>query len=571
MRRFRCPVLLALLWLLGTTHAYGQSGRELHAHLSGRYEEMHRALASKDVLGAADILAPGYTEARDNEPLLTRAERVSAWQRWLENHVSVGPAYVTIEELEHSTRDTAVARVRITTASSVREPGNGIQPKVIDEVRRDTWVFGAKGWTLHRSEPLSGARPGEFIPAADEPESPRLRQLVERMRGEGLDALAAFWREIADHAPLVEPIVGDGAHYLVTFVARGHPNIERIGLYGELPYPPWNDRRLARLPGTDLWYYSMRVPADTRTTYGLDFFWNGARAGAGQSENQGKPFIVSIPDPRNPWQFHEASVLELPGASPQPYVAERPNVPKGRLVRDTLFSHALAEDRIISVYTPSGFASAEGPHPMVVLFDGPVYGSGRDPLVPTPTILDNLIAEGRIPPVIAVLVHQKERERELAGSEPFTRFLAEELMPWVQGRYRGTSDPTRVVVGGSSLGGLAATYAALERPDVFGNVLSQSGAFWLPRDPRDPARREFVPREIWIAEEFLERPRAPVRFWMEVSRFESATKMLGPNRQLRDLLRAKGYDVVYGEFHGGHDYLHWRGSLADGLIDLLGS
>ena len=206
-----------------------------------------------------------------------------------------------------------------------------------------------------------------------------------------------------------------------------------------------------------------------------------------------------------------------------------------------------------------------------MLFDGQWYGGGQKTHVPTPTILNNLTAEKRIPPVIAILVHAKKRISELGGSVKFTQFLAEELMPVVRQRYRGTSDPTRVIIGGSSLGGSAAVYAALERPDIFGNVLSQSGAFWMPRDTSDPVQREFIPPKTWLIDEFIERPRVPVRFWMEASQFESAAKMIGPNRQLRDVLRAKGYSVTYRELGYGHDYLHWRDSLAEGLISLLGT
>ncbi|MFC2164077.1 hypothetical protein ACFLT2_03660 [Acidobacteriota bacterium] len=47
--------------------------------------------------------------------------------------------------------------------------------------------------------------------------------------------------------------------------------------------------------------------------------------------------------------------------------------------------------------------------------------------------------------------------------------------------------------------------------------------------------------------------------------------MVMTNRHLWDVLLAKNYWVHYQEFNGGHEYLNWRGTLADGLIALLGS
>jgi enterochelin esterase family protein len=44
--------------------------------------------------------------------------------------------------------------------------------------------------------------------------------------------------------------------------------------------------------------------------------------------------------------------------------------------------------------------------------------------------------------------------------------------------------------------------------------------------------------------------------------------LLASNRNLNTILQAKGYPVQYHEFSGGHSTVNWRGTLADGLIEL---
>ena len=68
-----------------------------------------------------------------------------------------------------------------------------------------------------------------------------------------------------------------------------------------------------------------------------------------------------------------------------------------------------------------------------------------------------------------------------------------------------------------------------------------------------------------------------MRFYLEAGLLETGlspsrgnVSLLAANRHLRDVLLAKGYSVHYREFNGGHDYINWRGTFADGLLLLEG-
>jgi len=146
----------------------------------------------------------------------------------------------------------------------------------------------------------------------------------------------------------------------------------------------------------------------------------------------------------------------------------------------------------------------------------------------------------------------------------------------VRRSYNVTADPRRVLVGGSSYGGLAAAYAGLRHPETFGNILSQSGSYWWT-PPRTNKPDDFDPdaEPNWLPKQFVTSPRLPLRFYLDAGSDEidlsgQGAGILIPTRRMRDVLRAKGYEVHYQEFIGGYDYLSWRGTLADGLILLMG-
>src|SRR4029077_7296911 len=105
-------------------------------------------------------------------------------------------------------------------------------------------------------------------------------------------------------------------------------------------------------------------------------------------------------------------------------------------------------------------------------------------------ILDALLAGRKTPPFVAVLIDNAsgaQRLADLANRASFADSLAAELLPFVQKNWSVPRDPHRTVVAGSSAGGLAAAFAAFRHPELFGLVLSQSGAFWRgPEASNDP-------------------------------------------------------------------------------------
>lgn len=260
------------------------------------------------------------------------------------------------------------------------------------------------------------------------------------------------------------------------------------------------------------------------------------------------------------------SLLELPDAPVQPWIASRPGVPGGRVEMFRLRSEILNNERRVWIYTPADYESSDELYGLLLVFDGPA--SIHSNLVPTPIILDNLLHKRKILPLVAVFpasLSMETRSRELACSPAFVEYLTDELLPWVRERYRVTGEPSRTVVAGSSLGGLAAAFAGLTAPQVFGNVLSQSGAFWY-----NGTERHDIDAEWMLIRRFVEIPQLPLHFSLEVGLLEHTrdADMLLCNRHMRDVLEAKGYGVTYREYMGRHHYICWRGSLADGLVAL---
>jgi enterochelin esterase-like enzyme len=325
-------------------------------------------------------------------------------------------------------------------------------------------------------------------------------------------------------SPLVEEL--DDVRCRVTVAYRDDDGAEDVWVIGGLAGADPGDRRM-RPAGDGWWERSYELERDVRTGY----WFTTTLVPSGVNEliadplnPRGHVYPANPDDPDD--EAVTLSLIELPGAAPFRWSLPVEGVPRGEVATHRVSSRQLGNDRQVFTYTPAGYDAACA-YPLVVAV--------------LPDSLDSAT-----------------RSRELRLYEPFVDFLVEELLPWTHERLSFESDPASTLVAGSSLGGLTAAFCGLRRPDQFGLVLSQSGAF-----------------QRGLPTEFADADRLPLRFALDVgvletTPFERFASLYHANLHMRDVLVAKGYDVSFREFAGGHDYLWWRETIADGLIALLG-
>lgn len=408
------------------------------------------------------------------------------------------------------------------------------------------------------------------------PESPRITALRKSLAEGDAATLDSFWQEVVvEGTPLIEPIPSDDQYALVTFLYRGNGQTDHVVLHSEILrgmwWNNWSDALLYHLPGTDLFYRTYKLRTDMRFVYWLSPNRPLIHA---RDDSEGDRFLQL--DPFNSHVFLEdfnRSYVEMPKAPPQPWWQVRTQVPTGALEKHFWHSSILNNDRQVWVYTPPGYTTNHNPYPFLLLFDGNIFTTW----IPGATILDNLLVDGRIPPLVTIMLDSPNRYEELYCGETFVDCLARELIPWARQTYHITNDPQQSVVGGVSAGGLAAAFVALRHPELFGNVLSSSGAFHWSKEAygAKPWSPEIPPEDCWLPQQFAIHEKLPIRFHMDCGLLEDQrdfpyTTLLRGNRRMRDVLKAKGYWLHYQETCAGHQYINFRGTFPEGLIALIG-
>ncbi len=316
------------------------------------------------------------------------------------------------------------------------------------------------------------------------------------------------------------------------------------------------DREFTPVAGTPFRALTVRMRSDLRFSYVF------TRRGPTGEDDQ-------VPDPFNPpprfseypeARFSRSSVAVLPDAVPLPWLDRAEARPVPAIDPAVFVSESLGNERRIWVSMPPGEFSDESALPFVVHLDGTPDHSA-------PSVRDALVEAGLIRPCAVVLVDQlgPQRYMELLCNPAFSRMLVEELLPWLRHRYPLAREPAGVALAGESFGGLCAGWTALHHPGTFGNAIMQSPSCGYHRDlTRGSGAGELlrrVPVPTLIADYLAAEP-APIRIFHDVGELEGSTTH---SRWLDQVLTGKGYDTLYREFAGGHDYAWWRGLFADAL------
>jgi iron(III)-enterobactin esterase len=216
-------------------------------------------------------------------------------------------------------------------------------------------------------------------------------------------------------------------------------------------------------------------------------------------------------------------------------------------------SHPAPYTRRVAVYVPKQYVAGTAA-PFIVGADGPDQTLF--------TVLDNLIAQKRVPVMIAISIgngsgdaqgSQRGLEYDTMSGK-YAEFVETEVLPLVEKQYnvKLTKDPEGRATMGTSSGGSAALSMAWYHPELYHRVLTYSGTYVNQQWPPNPD----TPHGAWEYHERLipNSPAKPIRIWMEVGDRD----LLNPNvmrdnmhdwvvanENIARVLAAKGYHYQF--------------------------
>ena len=254
--------------------------------------------------------------------------------------------------------------------------------------------------------------------------------------------------------------------------------------------------------------------------------------------------------------FH--SEVVMPHFIPDTFRIFRKNVPYG-CVDSILFISKEKEisPRPVKVYKPSGLDTLSA-LPSLYVMDG--FKSLE--FMSFTNVLDNLIADKKIQPVIVVFLEYINDDDNLflEKNERLTKVLCNELVPLIDQRYKTDVSPRNRAIIGISAGGHFSLITAFNRPDVFLNAAGQSTTIteelFNVMSKASENKKLLNESRIYFDVGFYD---------LTAGTIDNHT-FLTANRKLNDEMKNAGFNYRYQEFNDGHQWANWRERTDDILI-----
>jgi enterochelin esterase family protein len=236
---------------------------------------------------------------------------------------------------------------------------------------------------------------------------------------------------------------------------------------------------------------------------------------------------------------------------------------EGNITETSIKSEELQEEISLLIYTPPNFTPLQT-YDVLICQDGNDYFQlGR-----LPRQIEHLINEGEIRETIIVgipypSVSERRKRYHPNGEkvESYIRFLANEVIPFLDKTYPTHQLASSRTLAGDSLAATVSLLTSLKYPSLFGQVMMHS-----------PYVNELVMHNVSTYNKIEN-----IAIYHVIGLKETAVKttdgqtldFLTPNRQLQAMLREKPFAYTYEEFDGDHTWTYWQKDLPRGLTTLL--
>lgn len=286
--------------------------------------------------------------------------------------------------------------------------------------------------------------------------------------------------------------------------------------------------KMQKIGGTDYWYASAQYEADARLEYKIVV--------------DGDNWLL---DPLNrniaDGGMGQNSELLMPAYRKSSVINERESTPWSLVIDTVLYSKCLKEERPVRICIPADYYQSSVLYPVIIFHDGFEYYQRMS----ARHVIDNLIFEQKIKPLIAVYVKPMKRDLEYSGKlqAAYTNFITQELINFMDAGFRTLKSPENRATAGISNGGNIALWILASNPGIIGKAGAQSSNV-----------------EKNVLRVFSKKDFSKSKIYIDFGKYDLPV-LVPLVHELKQILEKRQIPHTYIEFPEGHNWKAWQKQL----------